>query len=64
MLSICSGVEAEDGKVPSFYRFPNAETEPERRAKWISAMNRKEWTGPTQYSRVCSAHFVSGEWFS
>ena len=41
----------------SFYRFPK---DPARRALWISAVGRKNWT-PNAYSWICSAHFVSGE---
>lgn len=42
-----------------FYRFPSRATEKDRRRAWIAAVNRKNWV-PTQYSWVCSAHFVSG----
>ena len=45
------------GSSLSFYRFP---TDNDRRRCWISAIKRKDW-GPTQYSYVCSAHFVSGK---
>ena len=45
------------GSSLSFYRFP---TDNDRRRRWISAINRKDWR-PTQYSYVCSAHFVSGK---
>ncbi|XP_041129111.1 THAP domain-containing protein 1-like [Polyodon spathula] len=53
----------------SFYRIP---AEPDRRAKWISAINRvaktdsrnpkskTDWT-PTQYTRLCSEHFIKGK---
>ena len=40
-----------------FYRFPS---DSERKAKWIAAINRKDWY-PTEYSWICSEHFVSGE---
>ena len=41
-----------------FYRFPR---DPERKAKWISAVRRAEnWT-PTEYSWLCSEHFISGK---
>ncbi|XP_060755369.1 peroxynitrite isomerase THAP4-like isoform X1 [Neoarius graeffei] len=40
----------------SFYRFP---TDPDKRAKWIAAVNRQDWE-PTEYSRLCSDHFISG----
>ena len=39
----------------SFYRFP---TEAERRERWIAAVNRKDWA-PTNYTWICSQHFVS-----
>ena len=38
------------------YRFPD---DPARKARWISAVNRKEWT-PNEHSWICSDHFVSG----
>ena len=37
-------------------RFP---TDPERKGKWISAVNREGWT-PSEYSWICSEHFVTG----
>ena len=40
-----------------FYRFP---TEPDRRAKWVSAIHREGWV-PTEYSWLCSEHFVTGK---
>ena len=52
----------------SFYRFP---AEQDRRDKWTAAVKRadsnsdrcqKEWK-PSKYSRICSAHFVSGLYF-
>ena len=39
-----------------FYRFPE---NPERRAQWIAAVDRKNWE-PNHYTWICSAHFVSG----
>jgi len=39
-----------------FYRFP---TDPDRRQKWISAVSREDWT-PSEYSWICSEHFISG----
>lgn len=45
------------GSALSFYRFP---TDSDRRSRWIAAINRKDWC-PTEYSYVCSAHFVSGK---
>ena len=40
-----------------FYRFP---VDPERRRRWITALNRKEWQ-PSEYSWVCSDHFVTSK---
>ncbi|XP_060776626.1 peroxynitrite isomerase THAP4-like [Neoarius graeffei] len=40
----------------SFYRFP---TDPDKRAKWIAAVKRHDWE-PTEYSRLCSDHLISG----
>lgn len=44
-----------------FYRIP---AEQERRRLWINAIRRatedgKEWE-PSQYTRLCSAHFIKG----
>lgn len=39
-----------------FYRFPE---NTERRARWVAAVGRKNWE-PTEYSWLCSTHFVSG----
>jgi hypothetical protein len=40
----------------SFFRFPREEN---RRKNWIAALRRDKWT-PTKWSRICSAHFISG----
>ena len=40
-----------------FYRFPR---DSERRSKWIAAVKRKDWQ-PTEYSWICSSHFVGGK---
>ena len=40
-----------------FYRIPK---EPERRRQWIAAVNRKNWQ-PSEYSWICSSHFVGGK---
>ena len=39
-----------------FYRFP---ADLDRRARWVSAINRKNWQ-PTEHSWLCSSHFISG----
>ena len=46
----------QKGSGIQFYRFP---TDPERKGKWISAVNREGWT-PSEYSWICSEHFVTG----
>ncbi|CAN7943595.1 unnamed protein product [Ixodes hexagonus] len=46
----------ECGKV-KFHRVPK---DPELKRKWLSALNRKDFT-PTEHTRVCSAHFVTGK---
>ena len=46
----------EKGNSLSFYRFPK---DPSRRARWIAAVNRKNWT-PSENTWICSAHFISG----
>jgi len=40
-----------------FFRVP---ADPERKIKWILAINRKHWV-PNEYSRLCSDHFITGE---
>ena len=40
-----------------FFQFPVDESQ---RLKWIVAVNRKDWS-PTEYSCVCSDHFISGK---
>ena len=42
-----------------FHRFP---TDRARRKKWEEALNRQDWHA-TEYSRICGAHFVNGEYF-
>ena len=39
-----------------FYRFP---TNTERRASWVSAVNRKDWM-PNEHSWICGAHVITG----
>ncbi len=41
----------------SYYHFP---VDPVRRGRWIAAIKRANWR-PTEYSFVCSAHFVTGK---
>ncbi|KAI7808568.1 uncharacterized protein LOC130555783 [Triplophysa rosa] len=45
------------GTTLSFYRFPR---DPERKQRWIAAVNRKGWM-PNEGSRLCSTHFISGK---
>lgn len=45
------------GSTLSLYRFP---ADSDRRNRWISAISRKDWH-PTEYSYICSAHFVGGQ---
>lgn len=51
----CSNVFIKGSGV-KFYRFP---ADPERKSKWVAAVNRKDWY-PTEYTWICSEHFVSG----
>ncbi|XP_041358891.1 THAP domain-containing protein 2-like [Gigantopelta aegis] len=39
-----------------FHRIP---LEAERRAKWLQAINRKQWTPSHSGDRVCGVHFIS-----
>ncbi|XP_053733341.1 uncharacterized protein LOC128766029 [Synchiropus splendidus] len=45
------------GSTLSFYRFPR---DPERKRRWIAAVNRRGWE-PNDGSRLCSTHFISGK---
>jgi len=40
----------------SFHRFP---ADPDRRRRWIAALNRKDWE-PNEYTWLCGRHFISG----
>ena len=51
----CANRYSKDSGIP-FYRFP---TDAERRAFWISAVNRKDWM-PNEHSWICGAHFITG----
>ena len=59
MVKCCCAVGCHKYKKGSglqFYRFPS---DPERKSKWVSAVSRENWE-PTEYSWICSEHFVSG----
>ncbi|CAI6371735.1 unnamed protein product [Macrosiphum euphorbiae] len=48
------------------FRFPSKPHDIEQRRKWIHAIKRKnadnkQWE-PTPYSRICSAHFIGGQY--
>ena len=45
------------GTKKHFFRIPANE---DQRIKWITAINRKNWT-PTEGTRLCSDHFTSGK---
>jgi len=47
----------EKGNGIHWYKFP---PEPERRARWISAVRREDWK-PQRNTLICSEHFISGE---
>ena len=51
----CSNVYTKRSGI-QFYRFP---ADAERRTKWIAAVGRNNWS-PTEYTWICSEHFVSG----
>ena len=60
MPQMCCAIGCSNEKVKGsekgFFRIP---TEPDRRWQWIAAINRKNWT-PTEYTRICSDHFITG----
>jgi len=56
------------GGTISYHRFPaiildegerTRELSTRRRQAWIASLRRKDWE-PTEHSRVCSVHFISG----
>lgn len=49
----------QKGTPISWHRIPG-ENNPERRKKWLAAINRKNWK-PTSQDRVCGKHFISGK---
>ena len=61
MVKSCCAVGCRNtynkGNGIKFYRFP---ANPEKRARWVAAVNRKDWI-PKDYSWICSQHFVTGE---
>ena len=52
----CHNVYKKRGRI-HFYRFP---TDPDRQAKWVTAIHREDWV-PTEHSWLCSEHFVTGK---
>ena len=50
----CKNKQIKNG--PSFHRFPKDEG---RRKKWEAAVRREGWH-PTEYTRICGDHFVTG----
>jgi len=48
------------GSYSKFFRFPR---DPERRQQWVNAIKRKDFV-PTEHSRICSKHFVTGTYKS
>ncbi|XP_072298319.1 uncharacterized protein [Eucyclogobius newberryi] len=42
----------------SFYRIPK---NPERRSKWLAAIQRDNWTPHPATARLCSEHFITGQ---
>ena len=61
MVKSCCAVgclnRSTKGSTLTFCRFP---TDPERRAQWVTAVGHKNWK-PTEYTWLCSAHFISGK---
>ena len=59
VISCCSiGCTNRQGKGRvKFFRFPANQS---RKNQWIAAIKRKNWT-PSEYSRICSAHFINGK---
>ncbi|CAL1682464.1 unnamed protein product [Lasius platythorax] len=53
-----SGCKVKEKQGLKLFRFPN---EPERRAKWISLINRSNWK-PFKNSVLCETHFGEDQW--
>lgn len=60
----CSNTYNSTTPAVKFYAFPNHWKDAEKKAKWVSAVKRKNEDGtpwqPSKYSRICSEHFVGG----
>ena len=56
----CRSVSVCGNKV--YHQFPR--DNPRRRAKWIKfvQIRRKDWSGPTEYSTLCSDHFTERDY--
>jgi len=52
------GQIGKDGNKIMVFRFPE---DPERRSRWVAAIRRVGWQ-PNDGSRLCCAHFVSGQY--
>ena len=51
----CTNRKTKDSQ-KQFFRIP---ADPDQRQRWIAAINRDNWS-PTEYSRLCSDHFIEG----
>ncbi|KAL3841446.1 hypothetical protein ACJMK2_019596 [Sinanodonta woodiana] len=61
----CTNHHMQKGNL-SFFKFPQAEKDPERRARWVRVCGRQnldgsEWIPTAKYVYICSQHFVSGK---
>lgn len=60
MPATCAAIGCSNNKALkrrlTFYYFPKKTS---RRQEWAAAMKRKNWS-PTDHSRLCSEHFISG----
>ena len=52
LLAVRLGAETGMGR-----RFP---TDPDLKAKWLAVIKTEKWE-PTEYSRICSEHFIAGK---
>ena len=57
VLGLCVCVIGLAKNLKRAYRFP---VDPAQRQKWVAAVHRKNWS-LSEYSRVCSNHFVSSK---
>lgn len=61
----CTNHNFKRGEKLSFYKLPSRKKSPERRDKWLNAVQKLTKTGgqwsPGKHAVLCSKHFVTGK---